>query len=691
MYNAQSLVQALHDADATGDVTIIFDILPEETILRYARDVIDSDVSNDVGPSLLNAIERRFETLSGQKSAMNIVIYVLALSSVDSLVYASAQRVVLSNAHSLDLSTAKKVCGLFHERYKNEVVAGDQFIAAKALEGAVMLALFRNDPGLLFLAIGLLLTEFPPIPVSVEDASDLAVLALRLLGRCYDHQPDNPSIVKKIHELITSENTAVHLAAQFNAGIVNFYDAFRSADHKSLVIKLGAARNDFELVSQQGENQADAELLYLVCDCFLILMDAGSNEEYALKARQAKRILIERLLLLGNDDNPYGSKLETSMIAILSLLADWESHLSEAIYAPDLRVPMSALAEIYTTIREFDATENVTMNLLHSTLDLVMLPSVRSHFIQIQEVRRKVLTVLNDPIWRQAAQPTEIAFYETVWSEITRNSDPKALAAPQLDKLVEEAAKYKPQLASYMQNAFRDGKDVIDVLADVLQREYEPATFLAEPERSIVQNLVSEFRMKVPTETIMFKFLEQAIKETVHYAYSLFISNYEADLAFLFATPSGLGIKAAEKDLETHFYKIMRFSATSKVEKQPPGIAPGRPDLCYRFPDDIIFPIEVKREETDISFDNIRQNYLAQAQTYATSQSGISFLFVLDVTEKKLGIPIRNFRDHFKIDQFILQESAVQDYVIVVVFPANRVRPSDHSWKSTEGKRKTKR
>jgi len=143
----------------------------------------------------------------------------------------------------------------------------------------------------------------------------------------------------------------------------------------------------------------------------------------------------------------------------------------------------------------------------------------------------------------------------------------------------------------------------------------------------------------------------------------------------------GLGKKAVEGHLESHFYESMWISNWwGVIRRQAVGVAPGKPDLFFSFLDVADFPIEVKREFNNISPAYIHDHYVAQAQSYGGGTRGISFLFILDLTTKTIGIPLPNVVDCCYVDHRDVPNEIHPDYVIVWIFSANRFLPSDHSW-----------
>jgi hypothetical protein len=683
MQNNQTLIDAIIEADTYGNLNIIFEKIPENDIWEYTNELLTDDAFNqDFSPTLFRAVSQNFGKLKNKEVAVNLIRYALTVLK-DGIAYEAVQKVILQNVAIYDQTALLMAYRVFHARYRDEVISGDKFIAAKSLEGAIMTAILSGDQGLFFSAIALLLTEFPPIPTTKDDSGLLPILALRLLGRCYDLHPNNVALANKNADFLFVNNIATKTEAQFTAGIVQLSDAFSSPHQDTLLLeKLKSARDYFQLAYHTEENRTDAELYIAICDCFLSVWE---NNQTASKKEQnierATKILVERLLMLGKGSLSYSNNLEISIVKILSMLESWnELLIQNRPELSDIKSAMSTFAKFYYSLRNLELLGSLAKNIRDVSINSIVLPQIQNSFMNIQDIRERIASVLNDPYWRSAAPTAEISFYEIALKTIDGFSPPKASAAIQVRPLIEAAAQYRPEVAHFIQKSYSEGKDITEILMNVFDDSPNLKSSEA-PIQKILENLTSSLPKTFSDEYLKVRYLGLAIRYIVNYASNLFNAKREDEFLFLFNEPPGLGKKATEGNLESHFYKVMRFQPNIKIEHQPQTIAPGRPDLCIRFPGEIIFPIEVKREDKDISKENINQKYLAQAQTYASAQSGIGFLFVLDVTDKQFGTPARNFRENFYLDYKVVPNSSYQDCVIVVIFPANRFSPSDHSWK----------
>lgn len=683
-----NLLDAISQADEQGNPAAIFGLLAEKMIWDYSGLVFDNPERGlSHGPILLEGIGLSFGNLQYPLAAIQLIFRVLNTSS-DGLVYNAAQRAALCSLPFITNEQAKQLYVVLENGYRR-TVDGDLFIAVNALEGAVMLCIFRNDKGLLLRAMGLLLTEFPPIPEDPYDPAYLSVSAIRLMGRCYDRNPTVSSIGEKIGEFVSNRNIAVANEACFNMGIVKLYEAFQSLDKPVLVTTLTSAKELFQTAYRGEENRTDAELFLAICKCYLSLLTFGAPDEVNEIIRQAKDVLAERLLLMGEDASPWAMEVEYHLVNLLTHFDTWAQQLSRANRWPDIKPPMSALAKAYTAIREYDAHGGVVAAASKAGTNIVMLPQLASQFIRIQEIEAKLEGVLADQVWLQTAPTHEIAFYELVLEEVRQSPLPKDDAAARLEHIRAAAERSDPEFAQKIVQLQAKGMETNEILIKlawerVLQDSETGAEKYAYPPVSdILRNLSGDLQLKLGWESgsLRWKCLRHASGISAHYLYKLYTANCEGETKFLFAKPDGFGIEASEKDLENHFYRSFAFSVPAvAIEQQPQGIAPGRPDLAFRFPDNILFPIEVKREKADISHPNIHDSYLAQAQSYAAAQQQISFLFVLDVTPKKMGTPLMNVVDYCYVDERPIPGAQVPNYVIVIIVSANRLTPSAHSW-----------
>jgi hypothetical protein len=693
--NIIEVIQAISKADERGNPASIFSLISERLVWDYAAAILDDPEYHYLyGPTLLQGIGVAFPHLEDRTAICATVLHALK-STNDSLVYEAAYSIILSYAKVWEESLARKFYKIFEESYESTLDGGDQFIARLALEGTVMLPIYRADDGLLHRAIGLLLDEFPPIPHDPGDPAYLSVKALKLLGRCYDRYPQDSSIAKMVQQTIGCANYAVDAEAHFILGVIKLYDAFRASDENAFLEDLHVANDLFKVAAKAEEGRTDAELFSTIIQCYLLLLERVQPLATVEMIRKANEVLTERLFSFGGIEAPAIIELESRLVQLISYLERWLNVLSEATQWPDLKPPLKILTEIYSAMRHFEVTEGLIGDVGKVTRELVMLPYIRGRFVQIQEVTAKLSGILSDQEWRTHASKSEQEFYELLLQEVKAVSFPKDLTATGLEKVRVAAEKVAPKVARLLSDIQENGEGLSEALVQIawqlLDRESEAMDEIpmAEgPAKDIGDKLMRDLGEKLEwdTQSTKWKYLRVSIRLTAQYFVRMYRATHgEAapeDVRFLFSEEcAGLGKKAVEGDLESHFYKTMWMANWwGVIRRQELGAAPGKPDLLFRFHDDIVFPIEIKREFTHIDPSYIHDHYIAQAQSYGGGTQRISFLFVLDLTTKKVGVPLPNVIDCCYIDHCNAPNEIHQDYVIVWIFPANRLLPNVHSW-----------
>lgn len=351
---------------------------------------------------------------------------------------------------------------------------------------------------------------------------------------------------------------------------------------------------------------------------------------------------------------------------------------------------MSILAETYTAVRQFRAADNALDRAYQTAQTLVMLPQIQSQFVQLQAATAKLQGVLADAEWRSQASPAEVEFYELVLHEIEgEEHNPKGVAAAdlQFEQLLAAAKKFDPATAQKMEQLRSQGTQIKSIaylaLMEHLQTQDHNERQALGRNQEISDTLIDQlYSLQVDFSPKIWSCLKHALAVIVHYAYKLYCADFSLETEFLYAQEiGGKGETASEKDLEQDFYNAERNDPYVKVTRQTKEVVPGRVDLLMQYPDDVLFPIEVKAESRDITRENIAAQYTAQARHYATTTAPLGFLFVLDTTNKHHKETGPHFKDYIYIDTHpTTLDSLTSIPVIVVIFHANRYRPSDRSW-----------
>lgn len=699
--NIDEFVSILGLAEEANDITLLFSKLPISAIVEQATNLTKDEDNIDIYmPILLKHFDILFDQIKNKTEAGNLLLAILAQTS-NGITYKYAQSASLGCALDLDESMSKALFRMFQTNYlrqKNEEAY--HFIAALSLEGLVMLPILRSDGRQFVSALGVLFNDFPDIPSDTEASADLAIKALKLLGRCYDFRPRMNEIAEKVQEYIGVANIAVDTEARFYRGITKLYDAFSSADSEGLRHNLSEARHSFEEARYGHENRSDAELFYSITDCYLMLMSNPQPSEVKAIIGRTQDLLVERLLLNGRKGSYYQAEAEYHMVGLINWLGKWFDEIDSAKTWPSIIPPMRLLAHIYAGIRKMESLTGIIKAASQSTSKFVLLPDMEGRFIQVQEMMSKIEQTINSPSWRNEATEEELAFYELAQNILSSSTSPKVEAAA--SEKVRAAASLNPVFAQLIPDLDTlNQEQLVDKLLNSLGQKFrEPVKELGGPGWDIYQDVIVNLqKMQIlGYDSVRGNFVMAAVQLSIKYLLRAYRASPENSLArtvkFLFASDStveGIGSNAVEADLELHLYDYINLNEQGMMfRRQPVGDTSGKPDLSFVFADSTFFPVEIKREFDNISRENIHTHFIAQAQSYAAGSDQVSFLFVLDLTSKNKGEPLIDLRNCCFIDQISNPNAQYKDAVIVFIIPANRYLPSEHSTYSRPRKRRAK-
>ncbi|CAG0996479.1 hypothetical protein ANRL4_02811 [Anaerolineae bacterium] len=673
-----------------GDPTILLGSA-EESLWLWSKDILSEPENGDTfGSHLMQLLADGFTHISNRPALQDFLSYVLSLSK-NAFTYEHTAGLILRYSKEWDFGVARHFMDLFKAVYQTTRTS-DEFVSYLALEGVTMLPILRGEKRLLPAALDLLLNEFPESPKDDYQQALLPIKALKLLGRYYDFSPDE-QVASKIEELRLASNVWIRAEAYFDMGIVRLYQALQSENANTLQSQLEAARNYFDGATRLEENRTDAELLRDIIDCFVEMLMPGEPIRIADKARHAQAVLAERILVLSGTSYVEDESERLDLTRLVFYLERWSENLKEAERWWNVTTSINALAAVYAAVRATEIKKGLVGLASKAAADLVMLPYMQSKFLKVQEIAAKIQGALSSS-WRELASPQEIEFYELVLQQIEHETliIPKDSATANIQRLLAVAKKaplspvthrFTAQVQNLLNSGIGPEQVILEALSAVLEQEQErERQFFSNPAQEIYQTILLELREKLdwPPQSINWEWLLFTLREVVHY-YDLTDKLNVPDAKFLFAEEvGGLGKQATEEHLEKHFFERKLFTSSGvRLARQSTGLTPGRLDLSYQCPSGIIFPIEVKCEDANTTRENIHAKYIAQAQRYAAAQSRFGYLFVLDTTAKDPRLPLRPMIENVYLDTISLPHTTHNVYVMVVIFPANRVRPSDHT------------
>jgi hypothetical protein len=685
-----TIIDALRQGEESSRPALVFERMSEVDVWKHSDELVKRP---ETALLLVQAIDSGLPRLANQDQAGEILRTILA-QSTDSLIFLEARNSILQHASTWDLQSALKFYECFAQSYRQNKTVGDAFVGECALEGAVMLPLYRADDNLLTTALGLLLNYFPEIPQTSYSPSYMAVKAVKLLSRCYDRLPNFKPIYEKVQELLGVINRPVHAEANVAMGIIHLYEAFGAQEQQSFIRSLTSSADCFRVAISAEENRTDAELLANIVKCLQAFALDISPEKVKASIERIEDLVIERTYNFGGATSSMAmpeDDLEGELAYLIAQLEKWSHEIGNAIEWIDYLPPIYELAKVYTFVRSMEASEGIKGNVGKSITSTILLPQIRGKFSLIQAVTQKLEKARKQVSSTGETPDYLIDFYELVLREVEEPNRPKSDAIAGLNVL-RAMAENDPEFAEKLEQHMTSGKNAEELYLElarwVLDRQArnDEDWDIPPPVLPTFRRIRDELmdKMKSRLDGNLWFAVVTALRSALKYHFELFaVDAHKArgdDIRFLFAKDSsrhGLGADAKEGDLQEHLRRSASIAPGFPViDIESSFQVPGRADLVFVIRG-VRVPIEVKAERDNIDRTNIRAKWLGQAQSYA--MGGISFLLVLDVTKKYPKFDLMNPGDYCYVDRHPVAGATLEDIVVVLIFPANRYLPNERS------------
>ncbi len=131
--------------------------------------------------------------------------------------------------------------------------------------------------------------------------------------------------------------------------------------------------------------------------------------------------------------------------------------------------------------------------------------------------------------------------------------------------------------------------------------------------------------------------------------------------------------KPLEQHLQDDYHDFMVGSLGTGITVEKSDVAGGRADVCFAVSGQRLVA-ELKKEETNASFDSLFSSYSGQAIEYQNTNWRVGLLVVLDAMDKPRGAVHARDQVHARRVRRV-GETGFRGLVVVRV-PGNRLRPS---------------
>lgn len=486
---------------------------------------------------------------------------------------------------------------------------------------------------------------------------------VKMLGICHGHWGRDET-KQKLRELC--EDADVVAEANLEIGLHHFGQFLNTDDPSAVKVHIREAESRFRTAGEHATVQAEATLYRLACR----MVRDFSEGELSTTAGQISNELDRSLVALhayhrtNLDPDWLGSR--TSELfhwqGLIHRLRYVDSELDRAAWFEPAQLIVSSLIPIYKASRSLLARDQL------GGVEVLIQPRIVGSIAQncghVENLKR---WLERNPTHELAAEVTSLL------TTIKQRIEP-----PESPGLVWGRASRNQTFTIY-----RDGESESEIIS-ILHQIYADAAGLhlrhlnAIHEQVILQcveavqnhpdyQIADVRRLFNATLLWMVRYMDSRLNLT---------NRDEPHVSFLFRKEGGK--RALENDLQRDFVSTLSpFMLGTEIEVE--NIGSGRADVFLRCNAEKL-ACEVKRDHKDCSFEKLMEKYSDQTVQYQNSSSRISFMLVLDQTNR--GGRALHLSDSIRPMLLELDGEQEPRHVIVCLVSGDRLRPSDLSRQS---------
>lgn len=489
------------------------------------------------------------------------------------------------------------------------------------------------------------------INTSIDDCPEYLRHFTKILGLAYSNWQE-ADLIDKLLEL--RDSNLGEDEVWFELGMSYLLDALNSQDQESALTHFLNAKIHFSKAIELGVERPDAEAYHSA----LSILTSLSNPNHTLDYE----ILISKMSVSLTIYNAWHSQYElngwvsarnmeiTNWYILIRKLKCLLNHLNEPSWFEPKVVIETYLLNIYRSSRTIFKRDK------DGGLEKIIQPKIEGKLIN---------------------QTSKIYLIDE-WIKLQVNSEIKDIGLELKGKLQKtnlyqqlDSNEYSEKLKDLRSEPPYDIKDPLDQFIEdctsVNVKEINP----------IIERLLIEILSNVESNS---SFKIERVRRCFHILVNQLILFLESRmngtlkdnkrLAYLFKNEKLPLEVALQNDLHEYLYGNL---INADVELEKSNIASGRVDLNVSF-GTFNFPIEIKRDLKDCSFEAIRSKYLGQAAEYVGTNVKIGFLMVLDLTDKSSGM--RSIESYVKVEIVKKDNDPIERAIVVIVVPGNRKTPS---------------
>lgn len=467
--------------------------------------------------------------------------------------------------------------------------------------------------------------------------------------------------------------------AYFRQGLVHLLYRTVQATEQQFFEEVAQANQCFRQARILAENRVDAEFFSLVADCLIALL--GQRREHYEPLLAALNTLLWQRQLWSWQQPTY--LLEWHILHGLdNLRLIGERTAAESSWT-DYHQEFAKLSKLCNDIALLDSLSSSLQHSYRQFADGVASRLMRHYYVQnLSACRLKISAVLAE-IGGQNADLT--LFLQQVENTLQKKSvvDTTDLTAQLIRAFPQiEPARIMRDVATLGSTEQADAQLLADLAFRYLPEtqqgsfvDYETGFLVGD---EVLADIAREIQHALPTlaprqQSTFFRVLADVIS----YAYR---SIRQPKRFFPHLYDPG---EDKEETFQNHLFTALTSGSRAEYYSYEPAdkIGSGRMDIVYS-ENNLVFPIEIKKDDSKPDWSVIKANYLAQAQTYVHAYHRLGLLVVFDISPKRGKAPVNDFRELFTLlhlAPYYNLGNTRPDYVMACIIPGNKVSPSAYT------------
>jgi len=495
--------------------------------------------------------------------------------------------------------------------------------------------------------------------------------AAKIAGVAFSHWRDK-ELVEVLCKLVQFE--AVRSEAAFELGMASLADAMDRAESNAAITAFRKAREWFGEADGVSEHHPEASLYIDGIDLLLSFHSGAASASFGTVSARVKQHAFELHAWSGGSGPPWLGARQTEA-ACWSALASTVAGLAERLEEPSWWQPAIVIEEGLLSV--YSSGRSILRRTQDGGIEAMVRPRIRASLaLQAGQAHQVRMWLQQNAAHEWAAEAQElIAQIDGFFEQPGGPENPP------------EAASERTSLAAIIAKSTIPEEKRALLLSVIENAMSLQIANLTGAEADIIERCCNEAR-KHPdycTNANGARLLDTVLLWLVRFVFNRLELTRRDDPSGAYLFERDDGSLPHEDELQQDFFRwVATYAAGTDLEAT--NIASGRADIRLRSGSERLV-VEVKREETDCSFDALSKSYAAQTTDYQNVSIRLGVLLVLDLaTPNREGTP--HITSLFEMRQVHRVGELQSRLVLMVKVPARRKIPSELTKLAKSARRK---